>query len=173
MYFNLKKFLVVWFCLLPSWVEAQCDVEAAQLYEAFKLYRERINTATQLEQLTPYFSSAFNQYYADKLSLDRETRRYLTHYWDNLNTAKDIVIVYDYSAKCEQADRAALRLLVILNEPGLSETPPESRLDLWHVTVYFQREEEYWLIDSFEYRKSRSNKSFSENHIIDNFAVPR
>ena len=87
---------------MPCLSNAQCDIEADKLYENFKNYRETINSASRLEDLTGYFSKSFNQYFSNKLATARgknSKQRYLTQYWDNLNTAGDIVIVFDYSMK--------------------------------------------------------------------------
>lgn len=152
----------------PAW--AQCAMDTDGLYGLFKRYREQVNTASRLEDLTAYFSSAFNGYYAAKMPYAPNGSRYLTQYWENLNSAKDIVIIYDYKARCMSADRAGLSLLAILNKPS---APPQPQVDLWNVTVHYVREGGQWLIDSFEYHKSESQRMFSESEIVDNFAVVR
>ncbi|KPJ95013.1 MAG: hypothetical protein AMJ53_03890 [Gammaproteobacteria bacterium SG8_11] len=156
--------------LLPWCALAQCD--ANSVYAAFKQYREQVNSATHLEQLSPYFSTTFNQYYTAKLASEKGSTRYLTHYWDNLNTAQDIVIVYDYAVRCsgKENNQATLTLLAILNQPS---TTPQPQVDLWMVKIHYVKEDQQWLIESFEYDKSRSNEVFEENQIVDNFAVIR
>lgn len=162
------------FCLLfaiTPLLLANCQIDAHMLYETFKSYRAQVNTATRLEDLTSYFSGGFKQYYTEKLA-NPENRnkqtRFLTHYWDNLNTAKDIIIVYEYSAQCQQQN-ATLELLVILDQPGQSTR----QVDLWKVKIHYTNEKSSWLIDSIEYEKSDSQRTFEEQQIIDNFAVIR
>jgi hypothetical protein len=155
---------------------AQCELDATQLYRVFKQYREHLNRADHWQQLTPYFSNAFNQYYTSKLGSADAKSRYLAHYWDNMNTAQDIVIIYAYTAQCRsQAQQATLTLLVVLDrpfsEPSLLTQP--ALVDLWNVKVYYVKEDGRWLIDSFEYNKSRSQQTFKESQIVDNFAVIR
>ena len=80
-----------------NFAKAACNIDNNEFYNSFKSYREQINTASRLEDLNHFFSSNFNQYFTNKLdAADNDTlnRQYLTQYWDNLNTAKDIVIVY-------------------------------------------------------------------------------
>ena len=142
------------FLLLPLLVHAQCDqIKDDNLYEVFKQYREQVNLAKHLDELTPYFSTDFNHYYTAKLASAQSKTRYLTHYWDNLNTAKDILIVYRYSLRCSHKDeQATLILLAILDEPL---APRQQRGDLWEVKVHYVKEGQAWLINSFEYSKSK------------------
>ena len=168
---RMTKFLCVTLLIMPSIGRAQCKPDDAGIYALFKQYREQVNIATQLDQLTPYFSTTFNNYYTDKLASATVKSRYLTHYWDNLNTAKDIVIVYEYAVQCAKTDeQATLTLLVILDQPL---TPQQQIVDLWEVKVYYLMEGDAWLIDSFEYAKSHSGNTFEESQIVDNFAVIR
>jgi hypothetical protein len=169
---KMTKFLYGVLLMWPVLGQAQCASESAELYVVFKQYRESVNTATHLNQLIPYFSTAFNNYYTAKLASAAGKPRHLTHYWDNLNTAKDIVIVYDYAARCTSKDKnqATLSLLAILDQPL---TPPQPQVDLWTVKVHYVKEGQTWLIDSFEYDKSHSDRTFEENQIVDNFAVIR
>ena len=166
--------------VLPRVVKADCEIDAVSLYASFKKYREQVNTATTLEHLTPYFSTAFNQYYTTKLenpeSSDSKTR-YLTQYWDNLNTAKDIVIVYDYSLGCAlggnknvNAGITTLQLLAVLDQPAVAG---QRKVDLWTVKIHYVNEGQRWLIDSMEYGKSRSKRNYDESQIIDNFVMVR
>lgn len=176
----LKIILVGWTLLLPVLVCADCEIDAANLYASFKKYREQLNSASRLTQLMPYFSTAFNRYYSDKLEnseSEDNKAHYLTQYWNNLNTAKDIVIVYEYSVDCERAKdknktagAAVLSLLVILDQPGVAAL---STVDLWYVNVYYVNEAGLWLINSIEYTKSPSPRIYHEKQIIDNFAVVR
>jgi hypothetical protein len=155
---------------------AQCELDATHLYGVFKQYREHLDRADHWQQLTPYFSNAFNQYYTTKLASADAKSRYLAHYWDNLNTAKDIVIIYTYTAQCRnEGQQATLKLLAVLDrpfsEPSLATQP--ALVDLWNVRVYYVKEGGRWLIDSFEYDKSQSQQTFKESQIVDNFAVIR
>ena len=167
--------LIGWLICLPGLAHGDCQFDAAGLYGSFKKYREQINSAVKLEQLTPYFSTAFNRYYTSKLEnpelLDSKTR-YLTQYWDNLNTAKDIVIVYDYSVSCDTPGESAavLTLLVVLDQP---DAAAQSIVDLWNVKIHYVNEDAHWLINSMEYTKSRSRRSYHESQIVDNFVVVR
>lgn len=168
---NLKfKLCVLWILSgITPFVFANCQSEPDALYTAFKKYRNQINSATQLNDLTPYFSSRFKQYYTEKLANPEnksKRTRFLTHYWDNLNTAKDIIIVYEYVARCKQ-QRATLKLLTVLEQPRQSA----AQVDLWNVTIYYVKEGASWLIDSIEYEKSNSLRTFEEQQIVDNFAV--
>lgn len=169
---NIIKFLCGAVLMLPLLGRAECETDRVSLYAVFKQYREQVNTATRLEHLTPYFSTTFNNYYTDKLETASSKTRHLTHYWDNLNTAQDIVIVYDYAAQCLNSgkDKATLRILAILDQPM---EPSQPRVDLWEVKVHYVKEGEHWLIDSFEYDKHPSDKTFEESQIVDNFAVIR
>ena len=168
--------LICWALLLfPLFTYAQCQTQAQSLYGAFKTYRERINSATALEHLTGYFSANFNSYYTGKLANAENAdskSRYLTQYWDNLNTAKDIVIVYDYALTCKtrDQDRAILTLLAILDQPYAVVQP---RAELWAVKIHYVNEGQQWLIDSFEYEQSRIERAFEEQQIVDNFVVIR
>jgi hypothetical protein len=129
-----------------------------------------------LQHLTPYFSDAFNQYYSAKLVPGDSHDRYLTHYWDNLNTAKDIVIIYQYTVQCSnQSDNATLNLLAILEQPFSEQgsTSQSALVDLWEVKVHYVKQGQRWLIESFEYLKSPSEQTFTESQIVDNFAVIR
>ncbi len=176
MFLKIIKFLCGTLWLLPLIAYAECELDGLSLYTVFKQYREQVNTATRLEQLTPYFSTVFNNYYTGKLASSSNKTRHLTHYWDNLNTAQDIVIVYEYTVHCinKNKDQATLTLLAILDQPlSLQQSPSQQQVDLWAVKIYYVKEEQHWLIDSFEYNKSRSDKTFKEHQIIDNFAVIR
>lgn len=178
---NLSQFLLILLLLTPLFghaapVQARCPVNAADLYAEFKQYREHLNSASRLKQLTPYFSNAFNQYYSAKLMPGATQGRYLTHYWDNLNTAKDIVIIYQYTVQCaNHGDNATLTLLAILEQPFSEQgsTTQTGLVDLWEVSVHYVKQGRRWLIDSFEYIKSPSEQTFTESQIVDNFAVIR
>jgi hypothetical protein len=178
---NPSQFLIAWLLLAPLFAhaalaQAQCQVNSADLYAEFKHYREHLNRANRLQHLTPYFSNAFNQYYAAKLKPGETRGRYLTHYWDNLNTAKDIVIIYQYTMQCaNHGDSATLNLLAILEQPFSEQgaTTQSGLVDLWEVKVHYVKQGQRWLIDSFEYIKSPSEQTFTESQIVDNFAVIR
>lgn len=151
---------------------AKCEINTDNLYEQFKIYREHINTATRLEDLTNYFSQNFNQYFSDKLANARgETskQRYLTQYWDNLNTAKDIVIVFDYSAKCDKKN-ATLILVSILDT---NQSGEGQEVELWNVLIDYTKDNHEWKIDSFEYKKLGHRKDYLATEIKNNFVLIR
>ncbi|WP_455200129.1 hypothetical protein [Kaarinaea lacus] len=148
--------------------DAKCEINADNLYEQFKNYREHINTATRLEDLTNYFSQNFNLYYSDKLANARgeaSKQRYLTQYWDNLNTLKDIVIVFDYSAKCDKGI-ATLALVSILDT---NQSDEGQEVELWNVLIDYTQDNHAWKIDSFEYKKLGSRKDYLATEIKSNF----
>lgn len=165
---------MLWMLLILSLpAAAQCEIDEAGLYGQFKQYREQVNSAVSLEQLTPYFSTKFNQYYRSKLEASTgaaNRKRYLTHYWDNLNTAKDVVIVYSYAMQCHDSNNVSLLVLAILDQ-GFD--PQRVAVDMWEVKIHYQRENSQWLIDSFEYQRSGAQKFYETNQIVDNFATIR
>ena len=157
---------------LPYLASAKCDIETNNLYELFKNYREQINTATKLEDLNVYFSQNFNQYYSDKLTHARgelSKQRYLNQYWDNLNTTKDVVIVLDYSVRCDKGN-AALELVSILN---IDQPNEGQEVELWNVIINYVKDKLDWKIDSFEYKKLDSRKNYLATEIKDNFVLIR
>jgi hypothetical protein len=148
-------------------VQADCHVDANALYKSFKSYRQQINTATKLEDLTHFFSANFNHYFTNKLEsadTDEIYNTYLTQYWGNLNTAKDVVIVINYSVHCQNSD-ARLVLVSILSGTATKG----SKVDLWNVTINYIHENNDWKIDSFEYEKLNARHKYSETDIKDNF----
>lgn len=156
----------------PSAVYAACAAEREKIYPLFIDYREKINTATRVEELTPYFSGNFNGYFSTKLESARsETARsrYLAQYWDNLNTAKDIVIVFDYSLKCTN-DNARLTLVSVLSSNGAQEG---QEVELWAVTINYLAENQQWKIDSFEYKKLGPDQKYLATSIKNNFLIIR
>jgi len=153
---------------MPCLGNAQCEIKTDNLYEQFKNYRENINTASRLEDLTGYFSNNFNQHFTNKLaSASGKTgkQRYLTQYWDNLNTAKDIVIVFDYSVQCIK-NNANLALVSILSSANASEG---REVELWNVKINYTSENIDWKIDSFEYEKLGPRKDYLATEIKNNF----
>jgi|GEM_PF-1692520 len=169
---KMSQYLLGALLLLPLLAHARCEeIENESLYAVFKQYREQVNVAKHLDELTPYFSTDFNNYYTVKLASAESKTRYLTHYWDNLNTAKDVLIVYRYTVECTpNGEQATLGLLAILDEPL---SPQQQRVDLWEVKVHYVKEGQAWLINSFEYAKSQSKETFEESQIVDNFVVIR
>jgi len=152
---------------------AECNVDSNTLYKSFKRYREQINNATQLEELTRYFSENFKQYFTNKLASadnDDARRTYLTQYWNNLNTVRDVVIVFDYTAHCEHND-AVLKLISVLSP--LTTSKSGRKVDLWSVTVHYINEHNQWKIDSFEYVRLNGRKKYQEADIKDNFVKIR
>lgn len=152
---------------------AKCHVDNNTLYKSFKHYREQINSATKLEDLTLYFSENFKRYFTDKLESadnDDARRAYLTQYWNNLNTVKDVVIIYDYTAHCSR-NKAHLKLISVLSP--LTTGKSSRKVDLWSVTVHYINEHNKWKIDSFEYVKLNSRKKYPEADIKDNFVKIR
>jgi hypothetical protein len=164
-----KTILISLASSMPCLSNAQCDMNADNLYEKFKNYRETINTASKLEDLTGYFSQNFNQYFSGKLTTARgnhSKQRYLTQYWDNLNTAGDIVIVFDYSMKCITRNIVSLALVSILSQTDTSEG---QEVELWSVKINYSREHLDWKIDSFEYETLGPGKNYLATEIKNNF----
>lgn len=131
-----------------------------------------INTASRLEDLTGYFSNNFNQYFGNKLASagDKVSKqRYLTQYWDNLNTAKDIVIVFDYSVQCNKND-AILALVSILSSANATEG---QEIELWNVKINYLNDNLEWKIDSFEYEKLGPRQNYLATEIKNNFVLIR
>jgi hypothetical protein len=163
-----KTILISLASSMPCLSNAQCDMNADNLYEKFKNYRETINTASKLEDLTGYFSQNFNQYFSGKLTTARgnhSKQRYLTQYWDNLNTG-DIVIVFDYSMKCITRNIVSLALVSILSQTDTSEG---QEVELWSVKINYSREHLDWKIDSFEYETLGPGKNYLATEIKNNF----
>jgi len=156
----------------PSHSFADCAVERETIYRQFIDYREQINTASRLEDLTGYFSENFKQYFTAKLgSAAGETNknRYLAQYWDNLNTAKDIVIVFDYSLRCDKNNnKASLSLVAVLSSNGVTEG---QEVELWNVTVNYLNENQQWKIDSFKYKRLGPNQKYLATGIKNNFVL--
>jgi len=149
-----------------------CNVEPQDMYQLFVDYREKINSAGSLEDLTKYFTDNFNQYFQTKVENARNRiskGRHMARYWDNLNTAKDIVIVFDYSLTCEQ-QLSKLALISVLES---SEASEGQEVELWRVTIRYHFEHKLWKIDSFEYKKLEQEKKFLATDIKNNFAVIR
>ncbi|MCI0504555.1 MAG: hypothetical protein L0Z73_00450 [Gammaproteobacteria bacterium] len=152
----------------PPAVNAACAAEREKIYRLFIDYREQINTASRLEDLIPYFSDNFNGYFSNKLESARSESaksRYLAQYWDNLNTARDIVIVFDYSLKCIN-DNARLTLVSVLSSNGVNEG---QEVELWTVTINYLAENQQWKIDSFEYKKLGPDQKYLATGIKNNF----
>ena len=151
----------------PTLSNASCDLP---LYEHFKNYRQQINQADQLEQLSRFFSNSYKQYYKSKINKavgKHEKQRYLNQYWDNLGIAKDIIIVYDYDIVCRDND-AILKLTTVLDNKTTDAT---STVDFWRVTVRYEQEGQMWRISQLEYNKSGSNEPLLEANIVDNFLI--
>ncbi|WP_455208023.1 hypothetical protein [Kaarinaea lacus] len=159
-------------CCCSSVAFAQCAVDSDKLYKLFTDYREQINTASKPEDLSAYFSENFNAYFTNKMNTARnETTRghYLTQYWDNLNTAKDIVIVFDYTLTCDN-NSANLALVSILSSNGTTEG---REVELWNVAIKYLREDRQWKIDSFAYERLGSNQRYLATDIKNNFVLIR
>lgn len=176
-YINRARQLKILFILLLSMktlpVYAACQIDSQKFYAFFKQYRLEINSAENLSQLSRFFTTNFNQYYEEKIAAAKNEsfrQRYFSQYWDNLNTAKDVVIVYDYSAACDQ-NSSTLNLISALNE---NQNYPSVNIDLWSIAVHYNFENNHWRIDSFEYNKLPSSKNFLNKAIVDNFfTLPR
>jgi hypothetical protein len=154
--------------IVSSVAQADCQVDATTLYKSFKHYRQQINTATKMEELTHFFSANFNRYFTNKLeSADSDDvyQTYLTQYWDNLNTAKDIVIVFDYSAHCHNSAAHLVLVSILSSEPATIG----SKVELWSVTINYINESNEWKIDSFDYGKLHAGRKYTTTDIKDNF----
>lgn len=174
---NILAFAMLVLFARPSMAECLSDANA--MYDAFKMYRQQLNTAKHIDELKPYFSDNFNQYYGRHLENRHRQpgyNRFLTQYWDNLNTARDIVIVFDFWARCIN-NTPALHLVAVLDNTAVNKADngaANGDVKLWQVTVYFMYEHNNWKIDSFEYRKlqrrtSKSSRQYTAPDIIDNF----
>ena len=94
-------------------------------------------------------------------------QRYLAQYWDNLNAARDVVIVFDYSLQCD-GQRATLNLISILDN---TQARVGQQIRLWQVAIKYVQARQEWKIDSITYEElNHSNsKSYQANEIINNF----
>ena len=147
---------------------ADCHEEADAFYQRFKAYRQHINTASHIADLTPYFSNTFIQYFEVKLlaaDSDDEKRRYLTQFWDNLNTAKDIVIIFDYSVQCFNK-KTNLDLIAVLDT---NQGKDHQTIKLWKVGVSYVLEQDTWKINAFEYQEYNKPEKYIATDIKDNF----
>jgi len=151
---------------------ADCAADPEKLYQSFVDYREQINTADRIENLSKYFSDNFNQYFQKKVDNARNRvskGRHMARYWDNLNTAKDIVIIFDYSLTCDQ-DNSKLALISVLNSNASIEG---QEVELWKVTIRYLLEHNQWKIDSFEYTKLDQGQKYLATDIKNNFVMIR
>lgn len=157
-------------------VQGACRADAHAMYNVFKNYRQHLNSATQIDELTPYFSSAFNHYFSGRLKKLKNPSahgRFLARYWDNLNTARDIIIVFDYRAHCVD-NSPVLELVAVLDTSANAENNTETgasntAVQLWRITLYFVHEQNHWKINSFEYQKEGGSRQYVASDIIDNF----
>jgi len=158
--------------LAPSFSHANCEASPETIYQLFVDYREQINIAARLEDLQEYFSDNFNRYFLNKLNAaSNETSKgeYMARYWDNLNTAKDIVIVFDYSIACRN-DSANLALIAALSS---NSATVGQEVELWKITIRYLLEKQEWKIDSFSYEKLRHGKQYLATDIKNNFVLIR
>lgn len=158
--------------LAPSFSHADCEASPATIYQLFVNYREQINVASRLEDLQEYFSDNFNRYFLNKLNAaSNETSKgqYMARYWDNLNTARDIVIVFDYSLTCRN-DFANLALIAALSS---NSATIGQEVELWKITIRYLNEKQDWKIDSFAYEKLRHGKQYLATDIKNNFVLIR
>ncbi len=93
----------------------------------------------------------------------------MARYWDNLNTARDIVIVFDYSLTCNK-QISKLSLISVLNSNSITEG---QEVELWKVTIRYLYEHNQWKIDSFEYRKLKQGQKYLATDIKNNFVLIR
>jgi len=155
---------------LPLPGSADCSINAEDLYAQFKSYRQQINTASRIEELTPYFSREFLQYYDLRLAgadNELEKRRNLTQFWDNLNTGRDIIIIFDYSVQCVHT-KAILSLVAALESNQHRES---TTVQLWHVRISYMMDDSLWKINAFEYETLNNGKSYLATDIKDNFVM--
>lgn len=173
-------YLIALVLTMPQSVFGACGASQDSLYSVFKSYRQILNTDHQIDDLKLYFSTNFNEYYQTKLlatQTDSTYKRFLTQYWDNLNTARDIVIVFDEHELCRK-NTARLELVTTLDtgtrDPASSNGADDgANVQLWRVRIYFVREAGHWKIDSFEYRKIHAAGKYLASDIIDNFVLIR
>jgi hypothetical protein len=156
----------------PSAGYTACTTDSENIYQLFVEYREQVNSATRLEDLNHYFSDNFNNYYLKKLdaaTTETDKGRLMARYWDNLNTARDIIIVFDYSLNCDK-QLADLKLISVLS----SKTAVVGQeVELWKVTVRYRNENDQWKIDSFEYDKLGRGQEYLATDIKNNFVLIR
>lgn len=158
--------------LAPTFSYADCKVDRKTIYQLFVDYREQINRASRLEDLSGYFSDNFNRYFLNKLdATNNETTRgqYMARYWDNLNTARDIVIVFDYSLSCDD-EIAKLALIAALSSNNAIEG---QEVELWKITIRYLNENQDWKIDSFAYEKLPQGQQYLATDIKNNFVLIR
>ena len=189
----IKTVCLTAFILTGQGAYGACTTDRDAMYKVFKSYRQHLNTVKHIDELKPYFSISFNEYYLAKLAKLQNKPgydRFFTQYWDNLNTARDIVIVFDYTARCV-GNSPALELIAVLdttsndrdirngtdstlvNSTVENSTVENSTVELWRVRVYFEYEQSGWKIDSFEYRKNGAARQYLATDIIDNFVLIR
>ena len=155
---------------IPSTSYADCTVNSEKIYQLFVDYREQINTATTPEDLGKYFSDDFNHYFQNKVDNARNPGskgHYMARYWDNLNTARDIVIVFDYSLTCNK-HVSKLALIAVLNSSPATEG---EIVELWKVKIRYIYEHKQWKIDSFEYNKLNQGQKYLATDIKNNFVL--
>jgi len=142
--------------------------QAAQRYHHFVAYRQAINKARAPADLAKYFTPAFNAYFQQQLaqaSNDKEKNRALLQYWDNLNSAADVISVYRYNWSC----RHNRNLLVVLG--SLKSDLPDigGTIAVWRIRVEYKQSGDNWLIDNIEFNKS--NKTPKHLRLLNNFTV--
>lgn len=165
--FVFSSVLAAW--LFTTSASAACNTDANHVYEKFKEYRKSLDKTRRVEQLSPFFTQGFKQYYQIKINKTRGSskKRFLNQYWDNLNTGRDIIIVYNYLVRCTQ-NQALLVLDAVLDKNSTGSLDA-SKVDLWNVTIEYQWEQEQWLIQDFAYKKSPQPHKLDSTKIKDNF----
>lgn len=154
--------------LAPIKANAACS--AVDLYPEFSRYRLAINQAKRPEDLQPFFSQAFKDYYSGKQqrALHQPSKaRALTEYWDNLNRGAEIVSVYQQRSRCKQQ---TMRLELIAHLQGEPQKIGQ-KITLWRVDIEYVEQNGAWLINNFEFNKLR--KAPSKLKLLQNFSSLR
>lgn len=151
--------------------EKKCQQQEinANFYQQFIRYRQAVNSANAPQDLAKYFSPTFNRYFEKKLekaSTDEEKSRALGQYWDNLNSAADVVSVYRQQLECHR-DHPVLVLLGSLKSdlPKIGEIIP-----LWRIHIEYSRQPNGdWRIENIEFNKLK--KTPAPLRLLNNFSV--
>ncbi len=164
----LILFLSLNFYVTATLAGTKCGTDADTLYAKFKEYREQLNQSSNIEPLSKFYSGNFNLYFTDKMNSAKSEiirQQYLNQYWDNLNTANDIVIVFDYSTQCTD-NQVSLLLVTILDNTNVVEG---QEIELWNVAVNYVKDKDGWKIDSITYEKRANSQKYLASEIKSNF----
>ena len=144
------------------------NADRLHLYQRFVDYRKAINRARVPDDLAIFFSPQFINYYQRQwrqAQSDDAKNRALNQYWDNLNSAADIVSVYNRRVNCKK-DNAILSLIASLRSdlPEIGGT-----IGMWRIQIEYTYGPDRWLIDNFEFNKLKTAPK--QLRLLDNFVV--